>query len=401
MTGMGLARFLESRRLKTERFIDSDPAFKEKKINEVPIVLPTTLPELRQQFPNMVIIVAVSIKESEIVSMLQEMEFVENDYILYSRFCDNFYTIDVVGTCNLKCPSCAHGVIGMQSPRGLMSLENFKLVVDKIVSETELVSHLSLYSWGEPLLHPDLHKMVEYVHGYGIAAAVSSNLSIRFDERLKNLIKASPEYLKVSLSGFYASAYNETHKGGDINLVKSNLYRIKYYMERFKASTLVDVNYHLYTNNSGKNLRKMQELCDELGFSLSTTYALVMPLERVLGYCDGNPDEDLAGLRKILLVDIDEGIEAAKAFRTDECPFQENQVNINWDLTVPVCCTTFERNNTVVAENYLHSSLEQINSQKKNMNICEKCMDYGLPAYNMGFNRTAWDVFASEKEILD
>ena len=34
----------------------------------------------------------------------------------------------------------------------------------------------------------------------------------------------------------------------------------------------------------------MRELCEELNFALSTTYALIMPLERVLDHCKGTPD---------------------------------------------------------------------------------------------------------------
>ena len=44
----------------------------------------------------------------------------------------------------------------------------------------------------------------------------------------------------------------------------------------------------------------MKELCDELGFALSSTYALVMPLERVLDHCDGTPDVQTKDLSELL-----------------------------------------------------------------------------------------------------
>eukprot|EP01037_Dinobryon_pediforme_P002305 gene2305-2344_t len=49
-------------------------------------------------------------------------------------------------------------------PRGSMSLETFKEVFDKILADAPSISHISLYSWGEPLIHPHVAEIVEYVH---------------------------------------------------------------------------------------------------------------------------------------------------------------------------------------------------------------------------------------------
>ena len=264
-----------------------------------------------------------------------------------------------------------------------------------------IVTHVSLYNWGEPFLHPELNKIINYLHDNGIAAAVSSNLSIASGEQIKKVIRSSPEYLKVSLSGYYPDVYDTTHAGGDINLVKSNLYRIRYFIDKFGVDTLVDVNYHLYLNNNGKNLKKMQELCRELDFSLSTVNSLVMPLERVMDYCDGKEDIKTKELNKILPVTIDEGISVVSDFKSNTCTFKDNQININYDLTVPVCCTVFDREDTIVSKNYLETTISDINSGKKRIKLCKKCMNIGLPAYNMGFNRKGWNKIASQKVSSD
>ena len=401
MTGMGFLRFSRANDLNVINFVDSDPAFTNKTLNSIPVYHPDRLKQQQQENTNLLIVVAVSIKEEEIIQSLTKMNFSKNDYILYSDYCDSFYTIDVVGTCNLECPTCAHGITGAKPPRGMMAFEDFTRVIEKIKSEVEVLTHVSLYSWGEPLLHPKLPDIIKHLHKNGIAAAISSNLSIKSDDQLKRVIQASPEFFKVSLSGFYPETYNETHTGGDINLVKSNLYRLKYYIEKYESNTFVDVNYHLYTNNNQKNLQKMQELCDELGFSLSATYSLIMPLERCLDHCNGIIDPQTEELQKILLVDIDEGIEVTKDFRSSTCPFKENQTNINWDLSVPVCCTTFYKADTIVAKDYLKSDLSDIKREKDKASICAECMHYGLPAYNMGFNQSGWKKVAATKVSKD
>ena len=54
------------------------------------------------------------------------------DYINYSEYCDTFFTIDIVGTCNLNCPSCAQSIAEIKNPVGIMKLNDFKKVIKKM-----------------------------------------------------------------------------------------------------------------------------------------------------------------------------------------------------------------------------------------------------------------------------
>jgi organic radical activating enzyme len=403
MTGLGALRQLHSRGIETFGFVDSDPAFNGQQVANLPLFTPSQIPELAVKDPNLVVLIAVSIKEEEIRTQLNN--YGAKNVPIYSFRDDEspYYTVDILSSCNLKCASCPHSIEDSVTPKGSMTLDTFKQVFEKIIKDSPDISHLSLYSWGEPLLHPKIHEIVDYVHGKNISVALSSNLSIKFDQRLDQLISRSPEYLKISVSGYYPSAYNNTHQGGDINLVKSNLYRLRYAIDKFKSSTLVDINYHLYRDNSGENLKKFEELARELGFILSKTYALIMPLERVVNYLDGRPDFQTTSLKDNLLVDIAEGIKASSnnPLPPNSCPFRENQVNINADLSVPVCCTVFDRAETTVSTNYLESTPEGIKEAKAKVSLCDRCMKAHLPEYNMGFNKAGWDEIAKGKTIVD
>jgi organic radical activating enzyme len=405
MTGLGAYRLITSKNINVIGFIDSDDAFDSKKIYNIPVIHPSQLHKLIETKPrkNLAILVAVSLKEEEILVEFETLGFFDLPIYSFQDDKSPYYTIDILSSCNLKCASCPHSIEEHDVPKGLMTYDNFIKVFDKIINQTPSLSHISLYSWGEPLLHPRIGDIVSYIHEHNVAVALSSNLSIQFEKRIEDLIKKSPDYLKVSLSGYYPTAYNKTHQGGNINLVKSNLYRLRYLIDKFKSNTVVDINYHLYRDNSGENLQKFQELADELGFLLSKTYALVMPLERVISYFDGKPDVQTIELEQNLLVKIDEGVEASSKvpLPKDSCPFRDNQVNINADLTVPVCCTVFERGKNVVAENFLYSTPESISIEKSKAQICNRCMALNLPEYNMGFNRVGWEEYAAQKTITD
>lgn len=390
MTGIGLLRFSKKHQLKVLGFIDSDPSFLGKKIHDLPVILPQSLSSLKAKKKNLLVLIAVSIKEDEIIETLKKMGMSSDDYLLYKDFAEKFFTLDVSGTCNLKCPSCPNSYCPVDRPRGFMSISDFKKITQKILQEVGLVSHFCLYNWGEPLLHPQLDLLIDYAHQMGIAVAVSSNFSIASTEQLRKLVKAGPDILKISVSGYYPQVYNTTHTQGDINLVKSNLYRLKYFMEKEKSSLVVDVNYHLYKNNLAVDLRKMKELCQELGFIFSTCYATLMPVERIIDYCqEKKVDQKTRALLDLLLVSIDKGLEITKPFHHRPCGFL-NQININWDRSVALCCASFEREATTVSSDFLKDPLEAIEKKRHSHELCRKCWRLGIPQYLLGPNQKEW-----------
>jgi MoaA/NifB/PqqE/SkfB family radical SAM enzyme len=403
MTGIGALRQLKKKDIKVIDFVDSDRSLVGKHVHGFEVHHPDDLKKILDLHKDAIILVAVSLKEEEILSQFQKMDIKNIPVVSFYDEMAPYYTVDILGSCNLKCASCPHSIDETDVPKGSMNLDVFKSVFDKIIKETPSISHISLYSWGEPLLHPYIDKIIDYVHEKNVAVALSSNLSIKFGARIDKIIKSGPDYLKVSLSGFYPTAYDNTHQGGDINLVKENLYLIRKLLDKYKTKTLVDINYHLYKDNSGENIEQMEKLAEELGFVVSKTYALVMPLERVLSHLDGKPDTQTKQLQSNLLVTIDEGIKASSEvpLPKDTCPFRENQININADLSVPVCCTVWQRDKNVVAKNFLESNIDEINNNKKQVDLCNKCMNLRLPEYNMGFNKKGWSDYAKQKNITD
>ena len=406
MTGLGALRFLKSKGKDAYCFIDSDDCFKNKNVYNLPVLKPEdVINEINSKKLNPIIIIAVALKEDEIKRVMNNFLLNSIETHSFQREESPYFTIDILSSCNLKCLSCPHSLENKDdAPKGSMDLETTKKVIDKITMESPETTHISLYSWGEPLIHPKVDEIVNYIHEKGIAVSLSSNLSIRFnEEKLIRIIKSNPEYLKISVSGFYPDAYNSTHQGGDINLVKSNLYKIRKLMDQHNSHTLIDINYHLYRNNNDKNLKKFKELAEELGFILSTTYALVMPFERVINKLEGKPDQQTSQLEENLLVGIEEGIEISSLNIEEKssCPFRENQVNINADLSVPVCCIVFNKSQNIVSNNFLDSSLSEISNNKKDISTCKKCMNLRLPEYNMGYNKHLWKERAQSKKSLD
>lgn len=288
------------------------------------------------------------------------------------------YVIDIMGTCNLRCPTCPVGNSrNAVRPKGAMPLDLFKEIVRKILKEsTAGKPEVWLFNWGEPLLHPDLPEFIEILHNHSLRCQLSSNLNI--EKGLKDAIRAEPDVLKVSISGFQQANYSKTHSGGSIHLLKSNLYMLRYYLDTFKATTKVWVGHHIY-RSTFHQAEQVKSLCNELGFEYQSIQAFYQPLEKILEIVNkkGNLEND--PILNDLLIHPKQNIAHIQAHRTGDydCELRFNQTVINSDGSLALCCGVYESENMLGAH-FLEMSQHEIDMLKYNHPFCKKCRSAGL-----------------------
>ena len=126
--------------------------------------------------------------------------------------------IEPVFGCNLRCKTC-WGVLDLEGHRQtLMSWDLFCKIVDSLPKSVESVTFALL---GEPLLHPRLHEMIDYVAGRGFRAIVFTNGMLLKGEALSRLAQSSLSVLNVSIE-----ADNEIAgeiRGIDLDILRANV----------------------------------------------------------------------------------------------------------------------------------------------------------------------------------
>ena len=129
--------------------------------------------------------------------------------------------------CNLRCPGCMGREDYQQrgsASQHMMRFEEYRHVLDQ-VSDTVLL--VLLYDEGEPLLNPDLTRMIRYTHRQNIATSISTNFSVELSDRgIEDLVLSGLDHLKVSLDGMSDEVYERYRVNGNLDLVKSNLRRV-------------------------------------------------------------------------------------------------------------------------------------------------------------------------------
>ena len=84
--------------------------------------------------------------------------------------------IDIVGTCNLKCPSCPMGNSENNNYKKPMPIDVFSSIIKK--AKTEKIRSVYLYNWTKPLINPKIGEFISIVEKNGMECKISSNLNI-------------------------------------------------------------------------------------------------------------------------------------------------------------------------------------------------------------------------------
>ncbi len=317
------------------------------------------------------------------------------------------YLIDIVGTCNLSCPSCPVGNFGetdfAATPRkkGFMELELFVSIIEKAQSECAARSEamsVCLYNWGEPLMHPDIVKFVNLLADKNIPFSISSNLNTEFS--LARIVRAGPAHFRISMSGYTNPTYTKGHKGGDVNMVISNMYRLRHYMEKQKKSFPVEVFYHVYRDNCDDDMVKLAELCATLDFQFHPAWAYFSPIEKVIDYAS-NPARLSAADRETLarlVIPMNEVLAMAQTVHSPECGMRTNQMAINHDGAVALCCGVYDPKN-FIAGSFLEVSRDELQRRKFQSELCGTCMSHGIHDAAYWKPSEEWDVAGMKKQV--
>ena len=281
------------------------------------------------------------------------------------------YTIDVVGTCNLRCPTCPVGNSPAR-PRGFMAADMFERIIAKIRAESpDPDPRLTLYNWGEPLLHPELPRLIGIAHAAGLKVQLSTNLNIRHG--LEAVIAANPDELKISLSGATQENYGRTHRRGDLELVLANMRELRRLIDAHGATTRVWIGHHLY-RSSRHELPQVAALARELGFAHHPIDAFFMPLERLASFLDGDDGADAHGIIPDLPLNPRDRARllAEQQDPNSDCELRFAQTVINHDGSVALCCSVYDSAN-MLGIDFLDLPHAEIQRRRYAHSFCTSC----------------------------
>jgi len=186
--------------------------------------------------------------------------------------------IDVNPVCNLSCTMCIHAdpngatqIAGQDfSPQQNMTVEQYSKIIDQLKGHTASVS---LYTWGDPIVHPDLTTMCRIAADARLQTHISTNFSRKLsDQEVYDIVDSGLSHLTVCVDGLTQELYERTRVGGRIAWVLDNLDRLtKYRKQKGQELPLVEVQFIKYRHNVHEE-DDARKLCEEMGVNKFSTF---------------------------------------------------------------------------------------------------------------------------------
>lgn len=143
--------------------------------------------------------------------------------------------IEPTNLCNLNCPLCPTGNSTLKAPRGFMSLENYKKIIDEVGDH---LLNITLYNYGEPFMNRNIYSMIEYAKKKRIFLRISTNGHFFDDqENIERLIKSGLDSLIIALDGASRETFSKYRKKGNFEQVLNNIKRLVEEKRRAKKRT--------------------------------------------------------------------------------------------------------------------------------------------------------------------
>ncbi len=149
----------------------------------------------------------------------------------------NTVAINCISQCNKSCLKCQY-----HSPRlkkryeygPPMSLNQFSIILDKLKAFERLTTIVPTIS-GEPLLHPQMDKIVRIIRGAGYNCSFFTNGSLLSGEISKRLLDAGINSITFSVDSADPLNYRKL-QGGDLHETEKNILAFREEMSRQRGS---------------------------------------------------------------------------------------------------------------------------------------------------------------------
>jgi len=155
--------------------------------------------------------------------------------------------VEPSSSCDMACPMCPVVLNRTHRARVCLDFGVFEKLIEEIGKELVLAT---FWNFGEPLLNPDLFRMIRRAKEARIFCALSSNLLSLTPARTEEMLDSGLDYLIVSFDGASEETYEKFRGKGNYRRVVENLqHLLKRKAERGAALPFVNLQFIVMKEN--------------------------------------------------------------------------------------------------------------------------------------------------------
>jgi radical SAM protein with 4Fe4S-binding SPASM domain len=251
--------------------------------------------------------------------------------------------VEPTNICNSTCRLCPTGLGLPGREKGKMSYESFCRVIDEIKRFAYVVD---LSNWGDPLIVPDIYKMIRYAHEANLWTYVSSNLHAFHAEDAEAMVRSGLNMLNCSLHGATQETYEIYQPGKKMELVLEKIRTILEVRARLKSRTPQIQLYFVVTKYNEHQVKEFRGLAKNLEcnavFSTASLNLRLTKKDEQAGKIEKWLPRDEKWVAPWYRDNQPEKSPAGKKRKVYPCDWPWWGAVINWDGAISVCCGDFD-----------------------------------------------------------
>lgn len=280
--------------------------------------------------------------------------------------------IEPTNICNLRCPLCPSGNGTLKRPKGYMSLDTFKKIIDQVHKHSFMVV---LWNQGEPFLNDEILKMIKYASDHKMFTLLSTNGNLHPEP--EDIVKSGLDSIIVSLDGSTQETYNKYRINGKLSIVlkfAEDLVKAKKKLSRINPLVRWQFLVMKHNEHEIEEIRKIAKQLDVDNLELKTVQ--IYSKDDIKNFLPENPR-----YRRYKIKGDDFEL---KAGIPNRCRRIWNNAVFNWDGEMTVCC--FDKDTDIKIGNLEEQSVfelwhsnnfnnfrRQILKNRKVYEICRNC----------------------------
>jgi len=289
-------------------------------------------------------------------------------------------TIEPTNICDLRCPVCETGSGIMRRPKGHMSLDNFKLIIDKLGGH---VNTLLFYFMGEPFLNKDAYDMIRYASQRRIFISTCTN-GHRVDP--KAIIASGMGEISFQIGGITQETHEIYRVRGNLKKTLDNVAATVKEKKNHPGSKLKIILGFIVMKHNEHEIDGFLKLAQDIGVDQADVIApCVRTIEQGKEFIPQNDEYWLYDREA-----FDNGILRPKVIPHNCCDWLYYSTTILWNGDVVPCCrdaqgdyvmgNIFKQNFSEIWNGEKFRKFRRlVNSDQRNLELCRLCSGYGIP----------------------
>ncbi|MDP3990738.1 MAG: radical SAM protein [Candidatus Nealsonbacteria bacterium] len=289
--------------------------------------------------------------------------------------------VEPTNFCNLNCPLCPVGNKSLKREKGFMPLEGFKKIIDEL---GDYLLNLTLWNFGEPMLHKDIYEIIEYAKRKKIFIRLSTNGHFfNNKENIKRLVSSGLDNLIVALDGASQETLSKYRVGANFEEIINGINGVVEEKKKLKSRLpFIELQFVIMKHNEYE-VDKMKKIAKDIGVDKLTLKTVTLEIE--------TSKEELEKVKEFLPTkeEYNRYLKSEKELKRKK-PVKNKCVRlwlssvINWNGDAVPCCydaegvftfgNTFEKSfkEIWVAESYIKFR-ETVLKNKKSVKMCSNC----------------------------